>query len=263
MIRRLAILLAVAFSVLSPAFAQLSDDHGNDPSRATALNGISNLVSGVFEQRADRDVFSFPVLPQWSYIIRIATSTVWDLRVEVVPPLGTPRMATTNTVHASAPAQMTWTNPGTAGRWFLRVTPMFQFTTGSYQVAVWTVPATNDADGDGIADAWELATFGAITNADASSFRLGPDYSDRDRYLAGLGETGTLAIEAWSGVAGQEVFQWTAAPHARYAVEAASQLAGPWSMLGEQTAGAVDLSLAFTNAAATTTAQYYRIRFAP
>ncbi len=263
MISRIALAFAFVLMVGVVARAQIADDHGNQPSQATALNGISNLVSGVFEYRADQDVFSFPVLPQWSYIIRIATSTVWDLRVEVVPPLGSPRMNSTNTVHAAASAAMTWTNPGTAGRWFLRVTPMFQFTTGAYQLAVWTVPADHDADGDGIADAWEVTTFGSITNADASSFLLRPDYSDRDSYLAGLGISGELTIDTWTGPAGQEVFRWTPAAHARYAIESASQLSGPWSNIGEQTAGGSDPSIAFTNASAATTNQFYRIRFAP
>jgi hypothetical protein len=263
MIIRITLGLALVLGISQSAHAQITDDHGNDPSQATVLHGISNVVAGVFEYRADQDMFSFPVLPQWSYIVRVATATVWDVRVEVVPPLGSPRMQSTNTVPATSPATMTWTNPGTSGRWYLRVTPMFQFTTGSYHMAVWTVPAENDADADGIADAWELATFGSITNADATSYRLRPDVSDRASYLAGLGTNGILAIESWTGSAGQEVFTWPSAAHAQYAVDASPHLSGPWTMIGTRTAGSSDPVMSWTNHAAAVTTQFYRIRFVP
>lgn len=259
--RCLAGLVVLGFA--TSAAVRGADDYGNHPASAAAFAGTSNRIAGVFETYADQDYFSFPVLPGWTYAVQVSTVTVWDVRVEVVPPLGTPRMDGTNTVHADAPASMVWTNPGTAGRWYLRLTPMFQFSTGAYEVAVWAQPTDQDADGDGMADLWELDRFGSVTQANVATSFLLPGYTDREVYLAGLEVSGGIELVSWEGDPAPGVLGWQPAPHAAYEIVGAGAVDGSWSVLGTSIAGAADPILRWTNRAVAATSRFIRVRFAP
>lgn len=259
-------LLGLVLLVAAPGFGELlPDDHGNSAVTATVLPGGSNLVAGVFEYDTDVDVFSFPFLPARSYQIRVTTGTVWDVRLEVLPPAALSPLIETNTVWAH-PLAATWTNPAAAARWHLLVSPQFAFTTGSYTLAVWESPFPQDADGDGMADAWELDTFGTTTNQ-AGGDVDGDGTLNLDEYLAGTAANNpdqAVKIDALNRSGPDDRVTWFQAPYAAYQLDTTTNLALPgqgWQPLGTRVSGGLPGTVVWTNEAAADGQRHYRVRF--
>ncbi|HMO50499.1 MAG TPA: hypothetical protein PKE26_01380 [Kiritimatiellia bacterium] len=239
----------------------IPDDHGNTPATATPMPGGSNIVSGVIDYDTDVDVFSFPFRPMRSYAVRVSTGTVWDLKLEVRPPAYAPVVIATNTVWTNAPVSTVWTNPGAAARWYLAVSGMFQFTTGSYQIAVWEANPAEDSDNDGIADAWETQYFGNLNTANQTSSWLGGGTLDLHAYLAGVNPTNGVAIRSWTRSGANLIAGWPVAPYSTYDLYGATNLFGSWEWLGRQTLGGEGGWLSWTNASGDARLRFFQFRF--
>jgi hypothetical protein len=96
-----------------------------------------------------------------------------------------------------------------------------------------TTIARPDADGDGIADAWEILNFGNLTTATATSDRDGDSATDLAEYTAGTlpaDPSSRLRITAHSYPSpSQANLTWTSVPTRNYRLEYDEDLAGPWT----------------------------------
>lgn len=241
----------------------LPDDHGDEPNDATAMTAPSNRVTGVIDYDLDVDVFSFPFQQFRTYRILISTNTLWDAELEVMPPLRDPLLLSTNTVWTNAPLEMAWSNMA-ASRWYLSISGMFQFTTGSYQLSVWEWPTNQDSDADGLSDAWETNYFGNLSSANATSVHLAAGFTDLDAYLAGVNPTSglPLVVVDLDVAPGEEIIQWPREAYASYEIQMASEVTGTWVNLGQQVSDANPEWGVWTNVVTpgAGTNRYYRIR---
>lgn len=207
------------------------DDAGDAPSESTSLLiGTGTVaVAGVVEPDTDVDWFRFTALPGIIYQVQAATAGVWDVSLELRAPDGQTMWAQTNSLRAGPPvrATMVWTNPGAAGSCYVSVRGLLDFTTGSYQLAVSPLNY-QDADGDGLPDAWEMQQFGSLTN--------GPNSDNDADGVVNLTEfyamtqptnrASQFAITSITQAGGTVSVAWAAAPWARYEVEADVKLPG-------------------------------------
>ncbi len=234
----------------------LPNDHGSTPATATALPGGSNTISGVLEHDLDVDVFSFPFKPWTSYTIAVETGTVRDVHIQVLPPAGPPSYGTTNSVWAGAAAFTNLAHQGAQSRWFIAVSGMFQFTTGSYHLAVWEHPG-QDINDSGFPDAWELHYFGDLETADPALHM--------DAYWTGRDPTADpLAIDSLQQQTdpARDVIGWTLAPYAAYDLFTSTNLViHDWEYVDTHTAGDSGGLWLWTNEPAVGPHRFYKIRF--
>ncbi len=253
-------LLVAGLATAVVAHGQLiPDDHGNTVASATALGGRSNTVAAAFEYETDVDVFSFSFLPRRSYILTLQTGTVWDVRMDFIPPDLNP-LVQTSTAWKTTALTTGWTNQGAAARWTMALSPLFQFTTGTYQLAIAEAPG-QDTDSDGLADSWETNYFGNLTTANGSSdFNL-DGFSDLKAYLAGLGPTHSLRIQSIARSPSNDVLGWAIAPYGTYDVYAATNVMGPWTYVNREVAHASGGTLLWTNLNQVVPQKFYRLEF--
>ncbi len=232
----------------------LPNDHGNTPLTATPLFGGSNTISGVLEHDLDVDVFSFPFKPWMSYTIVVETGTVWDVNIEILPPAGPPSAWRTNSVWDGIAGFTNAYHEGAQSRWYIAVSGMFQFTTGSYHLAVWENPG-QDSDGDGFPDEWELHYFGDLDTAD-------PDVH-LEGYWTGRDPADPLAIEILQRLPepSRDVIGWTLAPYATYDLFTSTNLLDEWEYLDTRIVGESGGLWHWTNEPPTSLYRFYKIRF--
>ena len=230
------------------------DDHGNTVLAATAFSGSSNTVTGVLEYDMDVDVFSFPFKPWTAYTIAVGTGTVWGVSVYILPPLTVSALWTTNSVWTGLASFSNLYHEGAQSRWYIAVSSMFQFTVGSYSLAVWETPG-QDTDGDGFPDAWELDTFGDLNTADPAlhtqAFQTGRSPSD------------PLAIEGLQNLASGDVVHWSVAAYGIYDLYTSTNLlrSADWQYLGTHISGNEAGSFTWTNAPSADQTRFYRLQF--
>ncbi len=227
---------------------------GNLPP-ATPLHGDSNTISGVLEHDLDVDVFSFPFKPWMSYTIAVETGTVWDVNIEILPPAGPPSAWTTNSVWDGMAGFTNAYHEGAQSRWYIAVSGMFQFTTGSYHLAVWENPG-QDTNGKGFPDAWELYYFGDLNTADPA-LHMGAYWTGRDP------TADPLAIDFLQQLADptRDVIGWTLAPYATYDLFTSTNLLDEWEYVHTRVAGESGGLWHWTNEPPAGLHRFYTIRF--
>lgn len=238
------------------------DDHGNSSELATALYGSSNSLSGTLDYPADRDFFTVPLLPQRSLMIQISTGTVWDVMMSWTPPGTYTPLMESNTLWSGDALQSTQQLAGAASTWLLELGAAFEYTTGTYHLAIW-MPADEDLDSDGVADIWEQQNFSSL-DADLSLDHDGDGLSSLDEYRLQTQPTNALSslrIDDLQRGQGTDVLSWNASAYASYTLSSADQVDGPWSNLGQVVAGDVPLRLNWTNQASPTNTVFYRLQF--
>lgn len=204
-----------------------ADDVGNTPASAELL--ATGSVTRVFERRPDLDVFQFTIFSYVTNRITVSTGTVWDVEMDVLAPSGLTITHFTNTA-VGVPTTLELLSTTLARRAYLSVKSLAEFTTGSYQIAF--TRAFNDVDGDGIPDAWELAKFGALTNAWTGGDADGDGFSDDSEWLAGTNPadaSSALRITQIQIVTNWAHVTWTTQPDGLYRVSSAPTPAGFWS----------------------------------
>jgi hypothetical protein len=252
---KVIILLMVIVLACFPAKAQLlPDDHGDTLFTATALTGPSNVLSGVFEHELDVDVFSFPVQPWTTYTISIATGTTWGVEVDVMPPAGVSVLWSTNSVWAGVATLNAPYHEGALARWYIRIRPLFAFTSGSYDLTV-RADVGQDTNANGFPDAWELAYFGNLGTANPALHE--------EVFRTGRAPGDPLAIDALSTTSGADVVSWSLAVHGTYDLYSSTNLMNPSGWQYEETyrAGSEGGPIGWTNPAVSLSTQFYQVRF--
>ncbi len=253
--------LACGFMLALPA-AGLADDHADDPALATWIApGVTGVV-GLIGIDTDVDWFRFAAPPSLVITIDVNNVTLWDNAFTLKAFSGGDGVRDTNSVFSPFPSRIVWTNQGGARDFYLGVSGMFQFTTGSYSVAIST--NTADADGDGMADGWEITYLGS-TAANPGGDADGDGLSNLDEY-----RSGTLPDQATSGLritnlvrsAGQATVRWPAVAWATYRVESSTNLrSGVWAPLDWVEQGASPGPAAYLDPLPTNVIRHYRVVF--
>ncbi len=240
----------------------LPNDHGHSPITATVLSGTSNSISGLLEFDTDVDVFSFPFRPWMNYTIAVETGSVWDVELTVIPPVGSGMLWMTNSIDSGAARLTNIVHQGAKSRWYLAVSGMFGFTTGTYHVTVWEHPG-QDTDDDGIADAWEMHYFGDLESADAESDATGDGLLDAQAYFAGIDPFGTFGVTHVARLLPDQVrLDGTLAPHGTYDLLTTTDLrTNEWQTLRTWVSGLDDGSQIFIHDANTGPRRFYQLRF--
>lgn len=235
----------------------LPNDHGRTIGMATSLPGGSNIITGVLEHDTDVDVFSFPFNPWMTYTIAVDTGTVWDVRVDIIPPAGPPAAGTTNSVWSETAAFTNLYHEGAQSRWYIRVSGLFQFTTGAYHLAVWAHPGQDSegGEGDGFPDAWELHHFGDLDTAD-------PDLHN-GIFRTGRAPGDPLSMNSIQATQTGDVLGWSVAAYGTYDLYTSTNLLeeSGWQYLATHVAGAEGATLHLTNSPSTGPRRFYHIRF--
>lgn len=230
------------------------DDHGNHGLNATILSGYSNQLVGVLEYDTDVDVFSFPFKPWTAYTLSVETGTVLGVQFDVIPPSGESAVWQTNSVWV-APASIDEASyEGAAARWYMAVSPLFAFATGTYHLVIQEHPG-QDSLGSGFPDAWEWHYFGDLDTADTElhgeAFRTGRAPGD------------PLAVDSLSLLSTGDVVEWALAPFGTYDLYTSTNLlhTHEWQYLSTHIAGAEGGLFAWTNAPSNDDRRFYHIRF--
>lgn len=235
--RRIWVMLGVV--LLTACWVRAADDHADTAAGATLVPAGTNGVAGLFEHDLDRDWFRFMAAPQLVYTIQVNNITVFDNGLSVKAFAEGDALVSTNSAFAPNPSRIVWTNQGGARSYYLGVAPLFDFTTGTYVVVVGA--NDTDADGDGMADAWETLMFGTTTNGaggdpDLDGLTTVEEYrSGTHPGLAGSGLRVTNVVRA----GGATAIDWPGVAFGGYRVEATTNLrAGVWALVTNRTQGA-------------------------
>ena len=208
-------------------------DHANSPVGATMIPSGSTGVSGQLEIDIDEDWFQFVAAPMMVYTIQVNNVSLWDNAFAIRAFADGDDVRLTNSVFTTGSSRMVWTNQGGVRTYYIGVSAMFQFTTGTYSVVVST--NDNDGDGDGMADAWEMAMFATTTNAGAGD----PDLDGMSTYHEYI--TGTLPNSGLSVLRITNIVRsvsstsvaWPSVSYATYRIESSTNLLTPasWSFV--------------------------------
>jgi len=215
------LLAVMAISIALPVY---SDDHGNSSSNATWIAPGSTGVVALFETDIDRDWFRFTAAPLTVYTIQVNNITLWDNSFSIKAFAQGSDLIVTNSAFSNSPSRIIWTNIGGVRSYYLGVSALFEFTTGTYSVVI----STNDydLDGDGMADNWELIQFNTLTNG-AAADNDGDGFSNMDEYQAGTAPTNDSSQLEVTNVwrqSGNSAIAWPGAAFGTYRVEATTNL---------------------------------------
>lgn len=249
-----AALLGLCFGLGVGAADMLPNDHGRTPQTATPLSGDSNTLTGVLEHDLDVDVFSFPFKPWTSYTLAVETGTVWGVRIEVIPPSGMGSIWRTNSVWDDQAAMEEAYHEGAAARWYLVVSPLFDFTTGTYHLAIWENPG-QDTNDSGFPNAWEWHYFDDLDTADP--------VLHGDAFRTGRAPDDPFAVDSLQVNSNGHVVGWTTAAFGTYDLFTSTNLlyTNGWQYLGTHIAGSEGGLIHWTNAPSAEQSRFYRLRF--
>ena len=241
--------------------------HAQTPgeSAATAIlipTGTNGLVGNLI---MDTDVvwYRFLAAPTLVYTVQVQNVSLWDNALAVRAFAESETMASTNSAWASsAGSTLMWTNTGGVRHYYLAVSALLQFATGTYRVVV----SANDADtdGDGLPDAWETHYFGGPTNATASALNASGVANDIS-FMTGTDPNnlaGALRVTALlPGPPGPTVY-WPTVPYAAYRIESCPNLFGDlWAPRAQINTGAAGGTEHFVDTPDTTGPRYYRVLY--
>ena len=140
-------------------------------------------------------------------------------------------------------------------------------TSGGQVMLVRTSLAIVDADGDGLADNWEMAFFHSTNapNGGAAQDFDGDGITNLQEYINGTDPTDASNAFRISGVSlggGTAVFRFHGVTGIRYQLEQSPSVSGPWAATGPVVMGQ-GLGFFWTNALPPVSPQFYRLRQVP
>lgn len=259
---RVVLVLSTLLAVTASA-CLAADDVGDDYQAAADLTINAASVTRTVNTDPDGDWFAFRALPDGVYTITASTGTVWDCAVDLYASDGTTVLLSTNTVWSTGPTSLNYTNSGTATRLFARVGGMFEFTTGTYTVAV--SETLTDADHDGMADAWEQEFLGG-TSASPSGDEDHDGVSNIQEYLSG---TNPNSEQSWFGITNIDIqassilVSWPAESGGVYILERSDRLYPTnqsWTTVSVWRQGMTDGPVAIADYSRGGTSAFYRVR---
>ncbi len=258
MLRRVMTVVLLLAALIRPA---AGDDHGNQPAEATLIPSGSSPVAGLFEHDLDRDWFRFVAAPTLVYTIQVSNVTLWDNAFAIRAFAEGETLRATNSAFASNSSRIVWTNNGGERFYYVGVSPLFDFTTGTYTVAV----STNDvdADGDGMADAWELAMFGTTTNGAAGDPDL-DGLTTIQEYRSGTHPAQSASGLRVTNIARQvngSLVGWPAVAYGAYRIETSTNVsfASSWQSITNVSQSGVPGPMVVLDGSATNRVQHYRV----
>lgn len=259
LIRRVMLRACMAVMLGTAVFA---DDHADAPAQATWIGpGVTGVV-GQIELDTDTDWFRFAAPPSLVVTIQVNNVTLWDNAFSLQAFADGDQLRDTNSVYTPFPSRIVWTNTGGARDFYLGVSGMFQFTTGSYSVAIST--NTADADGDGMADGWEITYLGSTAGSGTNDVDA-DGMNNLDEYRSGTlpnDAASVLRVTNLIRSAGQAQVQWPGVAWATYRIESTTNLrGGVWSVLDWAEQGGVPGPMAILDPAPTNAVRHYRVVF--
>jgi hypothetical protein len=254
--------LVIAGLMCMAAGASVADDHADTPAQATWIApGVTGMV-GQIELDTDTDWFRFAAPPSLVVTIQVNNVTLWDNAFSLQAFADGGALRDTNSVFSPSPSRIVWTNTGGARDFYLGVSGMFQFTTGSYSVAIST--NTADADGDGMSDGWEAAFLGTTSGSGTND----PDadgMSNLDEYRSGTlpnAASSVLRITNLVRAASQAEVQWPGVAWATYRIESTTNLrGGVWAVVDWAEQGGSPGPMSVFDPAPTNAVRHYRVLF--
>jgi hypothetical protein len=236
-------------------------DHADNPGNATLIPTGSTGVTGTIEIDIDVDWFQFIAVPSIVYTIQVHNVSLWDNAFALQAFAEGDVLRATNSAFGAGLNRIVWTNQGGVRSYYIGVSAMFEFTTGTYSVAV----STNDydSDGDGLADAWETSYFGTITNAAGDDPDL-DGLTTRDEYLTGTNpnaEESGLRITNIVRSADTAFVTWPGVSFATYRIESTTNLlsTATWHPVGTNIHPASAGPSFFNDTVPTNTIRHYRV----
>ena len=177
------IVMAVAIVGGRAVAHDFGDDVSDDPASAEALSVNGGAITRTIEIDNDEDWFTFSAEPSVDYTVVVSKLTLLDSSLERYAGDTGVTIAATNTLPYSEDATLAWEHSGILTQVYVRVSGMFEFTTGTYQIAVSI--RLLDTDDDGLPDVWELDNFGDLTSSDGSGDADDDGFTDVEEYTRG------------------------------------------------------------------------------
>lgn len=240
MMKPLSQLIVTAAMWTAGASSLAAEDAFPDPGPDTVWDGAIGLttnvpVAGEIEVDIDRDIYSVSVQGGKQYDIRVTpgpgSSALRNAEVDLLAGGGMyPRIQQFDTVREPS-ATGSYAQPN-GSNWtvYVSVGGFKKFTTGAYEITV-EEKDVEDADGDGLPDAWERAQFpnDAIADVDPDADPDGDGLTTREEFLLGTDPddlhlpSQALAITSMEGVPPNRI-TWNSMPMREYAVVAVPSL---------------------------------------
>jgi len=183
--RRVAALIVMAVAMVGSRVAahDFGDDVSDESAGAEELSVNGGAITRALEIDRDEDWFMFSVEAGVDYTVAVGNVTLFDSSLErYAEAIGT-AIAATNTLPYSVDARLAWVHSGISERVYVRVSGMFEFTTGTYHIAVSS--SQLDTDDDGLPDVWEFDNFGDLTSTDGTGDADDDGVTDFEEYMDG------------------------------------------------------------------------------
>ncbi|HMP73474.1 MAG TPA: hypothetical protein PKE55_09455 [Kiritimatiellia bacterium] len=252
--------------VMAVEGALFPDDLPNTPVTALALTPNAAAAAHTINYETDRDWFSFLAIPYVTYTVTVQAVSVFDVAFEARLFGGNQVLHVTNSAWSRPHARWVWSHTGVPHAVRIGVGGLFQFTTGTYSVAV--SGNVTDTNGDGIPDVWyqQYGLNPAVPNL--AHLDLDQDgFTNWEEFWAGTNPTqamSVLRITQVNEVGGQGRVVWPGAGLGVYEVLATTNLmaSGGWLTVGMVTnAGLGPLTLDLVDSGATGRVhRAYRVR---
>lgn len=152
-------LIVIAAAMIGGRVAahDFGDDVSDEPAGAEHLIVNGGAITRVIEIDTDEDWFTFEIRPFVDYVVTVTKGSLFDATLERWSADGEAKVAATNTLPAATSAVLEFSGEARLTRCYVRVTGMFEFTTGTYHISVSAQMV--DTDKDGLPDAWEMLHF--------------------------------------------------------------------------------------------------------
>lgn len=122
---------------------------------------------------------------------------------------------------------------------------------------------TNDFDGDGMADSWELTHLMSTTNSSGSADSDDDDFSDREEYLAGTVPTNAASALLCTALSvrtnAQFVFEWSSVSNRSYSILSSTNLNAGFDNIVANGMPATPPVNRYTNTAESSSPVFYRV----
>ncbi len=256
----LALLLGVGLA----AAHEFGDDAGDSPAEALSITN-----GGVFaiEIDTDRDWFRFEALPWSGYTVTLSTVSIADAALAAAAHQGTEAFGAGSTLPARQAVSLHAFNSGPLATWYVEVGGMFEFTTGTYVLAVSSTLGDPEPPYSP-PESWKTAWLqGTDLRADGDD----PDQDGADNraeYLAGtdpLDRDSVLRIQQVHQAAGGNEVNWSGATGGWYRLSVTTNLLEPgaWMPVATNTDAQDAGRVAVDAGAGDGVPRFYRVELIP
>ncbi len=229
------------FTLLGLSTVATADDYGNGPQTAHRLVSGAGALSGTIHPDTDKDWFRFVAMPSVAYTVTVSRGTIWNTTLDLNDPVSWGALNATNSAWGASPLRVAFTNTGTLAGYFVEIGGLFEFTTGTYSVAV--SGGFVDTDNDGMHDPWEMAMFGSLAQG-ANGDWDADGKTNLDEYYSGtspVDSESVLRISRIAPIEGGWVIEWPGVARGTYEVQFFDELdEGVWkfcSSVGVESSG--------------------------